>query len=121
MRAMRVFSIAGFVAIGVHGGVAFAGNGENWLTESAFHRAQQKNFGARQIDDEPFFPFIFDRQPSFFEFRKPKRTYEQQRKRGAFSISLKISIPSPTTALFKENRNRPMMALAPTVRRSSYP
>jgi murein L,D-transpeptidase YcbB/YkuD len=95
MRAMRVFSIAGFVAIGVHGGVAFAGNGENWLTESAFHRAQQKNFGARQIDDEPFFPFIFDRQPSFFEFRKPKRTYEQQRKRRRFFDFFENFDPQP--------------------------
>jgi L,D-transpeptidase YcbB len=87
MSAFRVLSlgVAGLTALGVMDLPAFAGSNDgNWLGESAFNRAQDRNFTARQFDDEPFFPFLFERQPRFFEFRKPRRSVDQHRKKRRF-------------------------------------
>jgi murein L,D-transpeptidase YcbB/YkuD len=80
MGALRVFffGLASSVVLSALQLPALAENRDgDWLSKSAFQRAQ-RNFQARQLEEEPF-PFIFERQPRLFE-RQP-RLFERQRAR----------------------------------------
>ena len=86
MGALRFLSLgfASLIALGVSDRSVFAGNNDgDWLSNSAFTRAQQKDFSARQYDDDPF-PFIFEKPPRFFEWRRPKKQVQEHRKRRRF-------------------------------------
>src|SRR5687767_2250997 len=61
-----------------------AGSNDDWLSTSAFRRAQEKNFNDGEIVDSS--PFFFERQPRFFDSRKGRRTYERRRRNRFFDF-----------------------------------
>jgi L,D-transpeptidase YcbB len=109
MSGFRVLclGITSLVALNVMHLPAFAGSDDdNWLGKSAFSRAQHRNFSARQFDDEPFFPFFFERQPRS-EFRKPRRSDEQRRKKWRFFQFFDNFDPEPDFSIVRGKPKSP--------------
>jgi murein L,D-transpeptidase YcbB/YkuD len=110
MNPLRVLSL-GFAALAVLGTMdnpVLAGNNDgDWLNQSAFSRAQQRDFQARQFDDAPFFPFLFERQPRFFEFRKPRRSVEERRQKRRFFEFFDNFDPEPDFSIVRGKPKSP--------------
>jgi murein L,D-transpeptidase YcbB/YkuD len=76
--------ISGLMGLEAVSPPAAAGSNDDWLSTSAFRRAQEKNFSAGEIEDPN--PFFFERQPRFFDSRKGRRTYERRRRNRFFDF-----------------------------------
>ncbi|MGH6873468.1 MAG: L,D-transpeptidase family protein, partial [Aestuariivirgaceae bacterium] len=79
-----LFGIAGLMGLDAASLPAAAGSSDDWLSSSAFKRAQDRNFSAGEIEDSN--PFFFQRQPRLFDYRKNKRTYERRRRNRFFDF-----------------------------------
>jgi murein L,D-transpeptidase YcbB/YkuD len=80
-----LFGIAGLIGLGAAGLPAAAGSNEDWLSTSAFRRAQENTFSAGEIEDEPNL-FFFERQPRLFDSRKNRRAYDRRRRNRFFDF-----------------------------------
>jgi murein L,D-transpeptidase YcbB/YkuD len=75
----HVFGIAGLVGLGASSPPAAAGSNDSWLSNSAFKRAQDRNFSSEEAEDPN--PFFFERKSRLFDQRRNKRAYERRRNR----------------------------------------
>lgn len=83
MNGLRILSIgaAGLMSCLALDAPAEAGNKDRlWAGSGAFDRAQQRKFEAADFEDE-IFPFMFERKPGIFQWRKTRKDAQNQRRR----------------------------------------
>ena len=108
MSGLRVLSLgaAGLISLMVSDAPALAGSKDRlWAGSGAFDRAQNK-FEAAEFEDETF-PFMFERKPGLFQWGKPRKDAQHQRRRRSLFQFFDNFDPEPDLTIIQGKPKSP--------------
>ena len=109
MKGLRVLSLgaAGLISfLGLNAPVEAGNKDRQWAGSGAFDRAQQRRFEAADFEDD-IFPFMFERKPGIFQWRRTRKDAQNQRRRRSLFHFFDNFDPEPDLTILQGKPKSP--------------